>query len=189
MLIFLQEDSKELNKEKFHLSKNGLKKLNAKITTMDALGLQKSDGYKMLKHLQDSEYNQGKKKDEKLVKDQNIHTDLDKFEKPDEGVENKTVEGGIHRNKESKDKTMHAFTDWVYGENGELTLKHKTVQNRLDHTAEKPFIPQKPKMEKPVDLSNKSIKTPNGSEIHVMNETKTIFLKEKHLKKLKQNIY
>lgn len=170
MPIFLQEDSKELNKQKFFLSKNGKNKLNAMITKMEAYGLQKNDGYKMLKHLQNDEYNQAEKKDEKLVKDPNVHTEQDKINKPQKGLMNKTVEGGIHRNKTSNDKIMHAFTDWVYGTNGELTLKHKSTQNRLDHTATKPLTPKKPKIEKPKQI--KPINAKDGSQIHVVKEVK-----------------
>lgn len=169
MAIFLQEDSQELNKQRFSLSKKGREKLNSYIAQMEAFGLQDHDGYKMLKHLSDEEYNQGKKKIKgKVVKDENIHTEKDKQEKPQKGVLNKTVEGGIHRNKETKDKITHAFTDWVYGRNGELTLKHKTTQNRLDHTATVPKLPkkQKPTTVKPI----KPINAKDGSQIHLMNE-------------------
>ena len=79
MPIFLQEDNKDLNKQVFRLSKTGRDKLNTMLTTMDAMGLQNHDGYKMLKHLSDEEYNQGKKKEsDKLVKNPNVHTEQDK---------------------------------------------------------------------------------------------------------------
>lgn len=169
MPIFLQEDSKELNKERFFLSKKGREKLNAMISKMEAYGLEKHDGYKLLKHLRDEEYNQGKDLDKgKVINDPNIHTEKDVTEKPQPGIINKTVESGIHRNKKSHDKITHAFTDWVYGRNGELTLKHKSTQNRLDHTATKPLTPKKPKLEKPKQV--KPISAKNGSQIHLMNE-------------------
>lgn len=185
MPIFLQEDNKELNKEKFHLSKKGKEKLNAMITTMDSLGLQKHNGYKMLKHLQDDEYNQGKKKDtNKVIKNPNIHTEKDKpKEEETSGVQNKTVEGGIHNNKETHDKITHMFTDWVYGNNGEFTIKHKNAQNRLNNQAEKPF---KPKKLKKVETVNpiKPIKT-NTGEIHIFKENvKNVILTEKQIKKI-----
>jgi hypothetical protein len=167
MAIILREDNKELNKEKYHLSKNGMKNLNAAITKMEAMGLQKHDGYKMLKHLQDDEYNPVKKKDGKLVKDSNIHTNSDKIEKPQQGIENKTVEGGIHRNKVSNDKITHAFTDWLYGNNGELTIQHNAKQNLDAHKADVP----KPKVQKPQKphKEEKPLKVANG-EIHTLNE-------------------
>lgn len=185
MPIFLQEDNKELNKEKFHLSKKGKEKLNAMITTMDSLGLQKHDGYKMLKHLQDDEYNQGKKKDtNKVVKNPNIHTEKDKPKEEEiSGVQNKTVEGGIHNNKETHDKITHMFTDWVYGNNGEFTIKHKNAQNRLNNQAEKPFKPKKLKKVETVKPI-KPIKT-NTGEIHIFKENvKNVILTEKQIKKI-----
>lgn len=187
MPIFLQEDNKELNKQEFHLSKGGKEKLNAMITTMDSLGLQKHDGYKMLKHLQDDEYNQGKKIDKgKISKNPNVHTEKDTIDDTaKKGIQNKTVEGGIHNNKESKDKITHMFTDWIYGNNGEFTIKHKTAQARLNNQAEKPFKPKK--LNKPNQVNKvKPIKTPNGSEIHIVQEykNKNVVFTESQIKKI-----
>ena len=170
MPIFLQEDSKELNKQKYHLSQKGRENLQAAITQMETMGLEKQAGYKMLKHLQDDEYNKGKKTNkDKFVKNPNVHTPLDKQEKKDEGVGNKTVEGGIHDNKVSTNKTTHAFTDWVYGRNGELTLKHKNAQARTNNYAKAPKIPHVKKVEVP-KVSNKPLKCKNGSMVHIIQE-------------------
>lgn len=169
MPIFLREDNKELNKEKYRLTKKGQENLNAAITKMEAMGLQKHDGYKMLKHLQDDEYNQEKDTDKnKMMKDPNVHTEKDKLTITQTGIPNKTVEGGIHRNKESHDKVTHAFTDWVYGTNGELSLKHKAKQNLDAHKAQTPKVKTPDKVE-PKQVE-KPLNMPNGSQVHIMKE-------------------
>lgn len=189
MPIFLQEDSKELNQQKYFLSKNGRDTLNANIAQMEAMGLEQNDGYKLLKHLQDEEYNEGKeKKDEKTVKDPNVHTETDKKnEENPKGVLNKTVEGGIHNNKTSNDEIMHHFTDWVYGKQGEFTQKHKANQNRLDHTATKPLKIKQPKIEEPAQV--KPLKAPNGSDIHIKENKKTIKITENQIQKILDSLY
>lgn len=183
MPIYLQEDSKELNKQTYHLSQKGKQKLQAAISQMEAMGLEDKDGYKMLKHLQDEDYNQAKKKDDgKVVDDANVHTEKDKEIDSNDGVSNKTVEGGIHRNKVSTSKLEHYFTDWVYGRNGELRLQHKNAQNRLGHQAPKPTLPKKPKAPKPITNDGiKPINTKNG-QIHI----KEICLTTSQLKLIKE---
>ena len=186
MPIFLQEDSKELNKQTYHLSKQGKQKLQAAITQMEALGLENQDGYKMLKHLQDEDYNQAKKKDDgKVVEDENVHTEADKPQEPEKGILNKTVEGGIHRNKEQTNKITHHFTDWVYGINGELTLKHKNAQNRTKNINTKNLVPKTKKVPKP--KVQKPIQAKDGSQIHIMKEEKIIFSK-KQIKMLNEQM-
>lgn len=169
MAIFLQEDNKELNKKTYHLSRQGKDTLNSVIAQMEAYGLEKSDGYKLLKHLQDEDYNQGKENEkDKMVKDPNVHTEKDKDEdKGGKGIINKTVEGGIHRNKVSKDKIMHICTDWVYGRNGELTLKHKAAQTAANNKPTLPLKPKKPTVPQPKKM--KPLKANNGSEIMIKN--------------------
>ena len=136
---------------------------------MEAMGLEDQDGYKMLKHLQDEDYNKAKKKDDgKVVKDENIHTEKDKAQPKGKGILNKTVEGGIHRNKVQKNKITHKFTDWVYGRNGELTIQHKNAQNRTKNMNTKNLKPKKPKVQMP--NVQKPIQANDGSQIHLMKE-------------------
>lgn len=182
-IYILTEDNKELNKQRFHLSKKAKEQVNANIATMEAQGLEKSNGYKLLKRLSDEEYNPGKeKKDKRAVKNPNIHTEGDIENKPEQGIMNKTVEGGIHDNKVSKDKTFHQFTDFLYGNSGELTQKHKSKQAVLNHQASKPLQPSKPKkLTEPKEL--KPIKTDNG-EIYVKEGKRKFKITESQLQRL-----
>ena len=77
------------------------------------------------------------------------------------------------------------ITDWIYGNNGEFTIKHKTAQARLNNQAEKPFKPKK--LNKPNQVNKvKPIKTPNGSEIHIVQEykNKNVVFTESQIKKI-----